>query len=71
MSGFVSRTELKYVMSHLGVNLTDQELTEMIIEVSNSSSNKELVLDKVMINNRFHEWSIKRRRRGGVIEAST
>jgi Ca2+-binding EF-hand superfamily protein len=34
MSGFVSSSELKYVMSHLGVNFTDEELLEMMIEVS-------------------------------------
>ena len=33
MSGFVSSSELKYVMSHLGVNFTDEELLEMMIEV--------------------------------------
>ena len=32
--GFVSSTELKYVMSQLGVNFTDEELQEMIVEVS-------------------------------------
>ena len=31
--GFVSSTELKYVMSQLGVNFTDEELQEMIVEV--------------------------------------
>ncbi|XP_023324128.1 calmodulin-2/4 [Eurytemora carolleeae] len=32
MSGFVSSSELKYVMSQLGVNFSDEEIIEMIIE---------------------------------------
>ena len=35
MSGFVSSSELKFVMSNLGVNFTDEELLEMMIEVKN------------------------------------
>ncbi len=35
MSGFVSSSELKYVMSQLGVNFSDEEIIEMIIEVTN------------------------------------
>jgi Ca2+-binding EF-hand superfamily protein len=34
MSGFVSSSELKFVMSNLGVNFTDEELLEMMIEVT-------------------------------------
>ena len=34
MSGFVSSSELKYVMSQLGVNFSDEEIIEMIIEVT-------------------------------------
>ena len=31
-NGFVSSSELKFVMSRLGVNFTDDELNEMVLE---------------------------------------
>ncbi len=31
-NGFVSSSEIKFVMSNLGVELTDDELTEMVLE---------------------------------------
>ena len=40
MSGFVSSSELKYVMSQLGVNFTDEEIIEMIIEVNKHTKGK-------------------------------
>ena len=31
-NGYVSSSELKFVMSRLGVNFTDDELNEMVLE---------------------------------------
>jgi Ca2+-binding EF-hand superfamily protein len=48
MSGFVSSSELKFVMSNLGVNFTDEELLEMMIEVTFFTTTQSEVSTKII-----------------------